>query len=366
MDRDGSCYPMTSIAASNVNDNIGLDIDTDRHGTDRPDERVWPQSPLLYDEGYYRNYQGGPYERGGHWTRFFGYIADEVVARWNPAVMLDAGCALGVFVEELRLRGIDAWGIDVSAHAIESVPAKVAAYCMQGSLADELPPGLPERFDLVSCIEVLEHMDRAQADKAIGRICAVTDRVLFSSTPDGYAEPTHFNCRPPEEWSAVFARHGLFREVETDASFLAPWAVVYSRRALTTFQAVLEFDRQIARLREENAELRRKIIEFDKKLDAAEAIDRDERVAQLTEQLLEARDQAAGAAAERARIGAHIREFERQAEERARAVDFAHVDRAIRRSLDWRVGNALLKPARAFRRLTDRVGARWRSRRSSD
>ena len=357
---------MTSTAASNVNDHRGLDIDTDRSATDPPDDRVSPQNPLLYDEGYYRNYQGGSYERGGHWTRFFGYIADEVVARWKPSVMLDAGCALGVFVEELRIRGVDAWGIDVSGHAIESVPAEVAGFCKQGSLADAFPPGLPERFDLVSCIEVLEHMDRAQADRAIGRICAVTDRVLFSSTPEGHAEPTHFNCRAPEEWSAVFARHGLFREVDTDASFLAPWAVVYSRRELTTFQAVLEFDRQIARLRDENYELRRKVIELDKKLDAAEGIDSDERVAQLREQLLEARDQAAGALAERARIGAHIREIERQAEERARAVDFAHVDRAIRRSLDWRAGHALLKPARAFRRMTDRVGARRRSRGSSD
>jgi hypothetical protein len=61
-----------------------------------------------------------------------------------------------------------------------------------------------------------------------------------------------------------------------------------------------------------------------------------------------------------------MREFERQAEERARAVDFAHVDRAIRRSLDWRVGNAVLKPARAARRVADRAAAGRRRRRSGD
>ena len=359
---------MTSTTPSDLNAREGADIEGEQdansagRSSETPAGSVSPQSPLLYDEGYYRNYEGGSYERGGHWTRFFGYIADEVVARWNPEVTLDAGCALGVFVEELRRRGVQAWGVDLSTHAIESVPAEVSPYCKQGSLADELPGGLPERFDLVSCIEVLEHMDRAEGDRAIARMCAVTDRVLFSSTPDGYAEPTHFGCRAPEEWSAVFARHGFYREIDTDASFLAPWAVVYSRRELTTFQAVLEFDRQIARLKAENLELRRKVIEQDKNLDAAQAVDADERVAQLREDLLEARDQAVAALAERARVGAHIHEFERQAEERARAVDFAHVDRAVRRSLDWRVGNAVLKPARAARRVADRLAARRRGR----
>lgn len=358
---------MTSTTPSDLNEREGADIEADReahNGAGRPAGTpagsVSPQSPLLYDEGYYRNYEGGSYERGGHWTRFFGYIADEVVARWNPEVTLDAGCALGVFVEELRRRGVQAWGVDLSTHAIESVPADVSAFCRQGSLADELPSGLPERFDLVSCIEVLEHMDRAEADRAIGRICGVTDRVLFSSTPDGYAEPTHFGCRAPEEWSAVFARHGFYREVDTDASFLAPWAVVYSRRELTTFQAVLEFDRQIARLKAENTELRRRVIEQDKQLDAAHAVDADERVAQLREELLAARDEATAALADRARVGAQIREHERQAEERARAVDFANVDRTVRRSLDWRVGHTVLKPARAVLRFTDRLAARRR------
>src|SRR6266536_3610344 len=147
---------MTSTTPADLNAREGADIEAqhDPNGTSRPTETpvgsLPPQSPLLYDEGYYRNYEGGSYERGGHWTRFFGYIADEVVARWNPQVTLDAGCALGVLVEELRRRGVQAWGVDLSSHAIESVPAEIRPFCKQGSLAEELPSGLPERFDLVS------------------------------------------------------------------------------------------------------------------------------------------------------------------------------------------------------------------------
>ena len=219
---------------------------------------------VLYDESYYRTYEGGSYDRGGHWTRFFGYIADEVVARWAPRTSLDAGCALGIFVEELRRRGVDAWGVDVSEYAIAKVPEETRPFCFVGSLAEELPEGMPRRYDLASCIEVLEHMSRADGDRAIGRFCAVTDRVLFSSTPDGYREPIHFTCRAAEEWSAVFARHGFVRAFDADASFVAPWAVVYERRELTPYELVLEYDRQHARLQEEVRQLRAEVVALDK------------------------------------------------------------------------------------------------------
>ena len=32
-----------------------------------------------YDEFYYRHYDGGTYERSGHWPAFFGSLADEIV-----------------------------------------------------------------------------------------------------------------------------------------------------------------------------------------------------------------------------------------------------------------------------------------------
>jgi hypothetical protein len=323
--------------------------DTTGEGTEGPPPH--PRAGLLYDESYYRTYEGGNYDRGGHWTRFFGYIADEVVARWAPATALDAGCALGIFVEELRHRGVEAWGVDVSEYAIGAVPEQIRPYCFVGSLVDELPEQLPRRYDLVSCIEVLEHLDRADGDRAIGRLCALTDRVLFSSTPDGYREPTHFACRPAEEWSAVFARHGFIRAFDADASFVAPWAVVYERRELTPYQLVLEYDRQHARLQDEVRQLRTEVVELDKKAaQSGDAALHDE-IARLRLELMAARDQAVGALAERDAALARRSDESRQVAERTRARTEAEVEARVHRSEVWRLGSKAERIARRGARL---------------
>ena len=335
-------------------------------GEDTTDEAPAVPSPRphagpLYDESYYRTYEGGSYDRGGHWTRFFGYIADEVMARWAPATTLDAGCALGIFVEELRRRGVEAWGVDVSEYAIGSVPDEIRPYCFVGSLAEELPDGMPRRYDLVSCIEVLEHLDRAEGDRAIGRLCAVTDRVLFSSTPDGYREPTHFTCRPPEEWSAVFARHGFVRAFDADASFVAPWAVVYERRELTPYQLVLDYDRQHARLHDEVRQLRAEVVELDKKAAQSGDAALHEQIARLRLELMAARDQAVGALAERDAALARRSDESRQVAERTRARTEAEVEARVHRSEVWRLGsqmNRVVQRAGRVRRLFRRPGGR--------
>lgn len=319
------------------------------------DGTLRPDSPLLYDEGYYRSYEGGTYDRGGHWTRFFGYISDEVVARWNPKRTLDAGCALGVFVEELRSRGVEAWGTDISQFAIDSMPDELRQYCRQGSLAEELHPDLPGRYDLITCIEVLEHMERGEGDKAIGVLCSLTDRILFSSTPDGYAEPTHFTCRAPEEWSAVFARHGFYREYDADAAFVSPWAVVYARRDLTPYQLTLEYERTYAKMREENRQLRAAVIDLDKKVAAAGAEALQEEIARLRTELMAARDQMVGAQAEGSSAKAVARDGVRQVEERARTRTVDEVEDRMKQTTTWKVGSAILRPLDIARRSARRL-----------
>jgi hypothetical protein len=83
--------------------------------------------------------------------------------------------------------------VDLSSFAIESVPEAIKPYVREGSIAE--PFG--ERFALITCIEVLEHMQPEDADRAIANIAAYNDEVLFSSTPFDYKEPTHVNVRMP-------------------------------------------------------------------------------------------------------------------------------------------------------------------------
>jgi len=219
-----------------------------------------------FNEFYYRNCCGQPYERNEAWLTFFGTVADRVVSDINPKRVLDAGCATGMLVEALRARGVDARGIDLSSFAIQSAPDTLRAYLREGSIADPLG----ERFDLIVCIEVLEHMAAEDADRAIANITAQTDDVLFSSTPFDYKEPTHVNVRMPEEWAEAFARHGFYRDVDFDASFITKWAVRFTRRSVPAHRLVRDYERRYWQARAAELDSRSHALDLQQRLQAVE------------------------------------------------------------------------------------------------
>jgi hypothetical protein len=209
-------------------------------------------SRTIFDEYYYATGCGRPYGRDPAWLDFFDKVGARIQSTIQPASVLDAGCAWGLLVEALRRRDVDAFGVDVSEFAVQKAHPDVRRFCWVGSLAEPLPGA----YDLVVCIEVLEHMPPEQAGQAIGNLCSISRDILFSSTPFDYKEATHFNVRPPEYWAEAFARQGYFRDVDYDASFITPWAVRYRRRDEPLARIVREYERRYFELWKENVDLR--------------------------------------------------------------------------------------------------------------
>lgn len=296
---------------------------------------------------YFEHDCGLPYQRDDHWLGFFAEIADRIIERLHPTSVLDAGCAWGFLVEALRKRGVAAWGVDISEYAISHVDESVKGYCWQGSLTDPLP----QRYDLITCIEVVEHMSQRDGEIAIANLCGATDRILLSSTPFDYAEPTHLNVQPPEYWSAAFARHGFVRAVDFDASFLTRWTALYERSDQPLPEVVREYDRAYWRLKEEQHRLREGILRLQERLEAFAAgtgggpIAEDN--ARLREELLAARDTVISHETELAEALGRARRLEAELmryEPRVEQLD------AILRSKSWRIGGALHRIARRLRR----------------
>lgn len=221
--------------------------------------------PELFDASYYAHNCGVPYQRNDHWLAFFGAIADSIVRTIQPRTVLDAGCALGFLVETLRQRGVEAFGRDISEHAIQHIHPDIQPYCTHGSITDPFP----QHYHLVTCIEVVEHMPPREAELAIANICAHTDDVLFSSTPFDYKEATHLNVQPPEHWSLLFAEQGFFRDIDFDASFVTPWATRFRRRQEPIPRLVRDYERRFWLLWKENTDLRELLLEKRSHADAA-------------------------------------------------------------------------------------------------
>jgi hypothetical protein len=199
-----------------------------------------PVGDASFDQYYYEHCCGDPYCRSKTLLGFFAGIADRLVADIAPATVLDAGCAIGLLVESLRTRGVDASGIDLSSYAIGQVHESVREYCRHGSIVDELP----QRYDLIVSIEVLEHIPPREAEAAIANLCRHTDDVVFSSSPFDYKEPTHVNVHPPEYWASEFARHGFYRDVDFDGAFITPWTIRFRRSTEPIHRIVRGYERR--------------------------------------------------------------------------------------------------------------------------
>jgi SAM-dependent methyltransferase len=247
---------------------------------------------LDFGAHYFRHGCGVPYERNEHWLEFFGGIADGIVRDLHPTSVLDAGCASGFLVEQLRKRGVDAKGIDVSEYAISQADESVAEHLSVASLTEPIEG----RYDLVVSIEVIEHIPPAEADAAIANLCAAADRLLISTTPEDFGEATHVNVQPPEAWSAALAREGFVRDLERDFSYITPWAALYTRSEEPTSEIVRRYDRAWWRQRQEVRGVRNALLEAERRmanLEAEGTEGRDElqeQLAQRDEEVLRLRD----------------------------------------------------------------------------
>jgi hypothetical protein len=234
----------------------------------------------LFDSYYYAHDCNFPYLHNAHWLNFFDGIAARIIEDFHPRTVLDAGCAWGFLVECLRNRGVDAWGVDISEYAIEHVQPEIRPYCQVGSLSEPLPEPLPKQFDLVVTIEVLEHMPEDIGKRAVEMLCGVTKDVLCSASHQDFKEATHLNVQMPAYWVQQFARHGFFRDIDFDGSFITPWTMRFRKNADPLHEVVKDYEQRMWRLNSESAELHKANLELHGRLQ------------ELSSQLEQARAQA--------------------------------------------------------------------------
>jgi len=109
------------------------------------------------------------------------------LAELPGAQILDVGCGGGILAEAMARRGAQVVGIDLSAkplrvaqlHALES---GVGGLQYREVSAEALAEECPGRFDVVTCMEMLEHVpDPASIVRACAQLTRPGGRVFFST-----------------------------------------------------------------------------------------------------------------------------------------------------------------------------------------
>jgi chromosome segregation ATPase len=78
------------------------------------------------------------------------------------------------------------------------------------------------------------------------------------------------NLHPPEYWAELFARHGFYRDVDYDASYITPWAARFRKRQEPVHRVVRDYERRYWALLAETTDARAYATDVQKRLAEAE------------------------------------------------------------------------------------------------
>jgi 2-polyprenyl-6-hydroxyphenyl methylase/3-demethylubiquinone-9 3-methyltransferase len=113
-----------------------------------------------------------------------GYIDQR--ARMRDKRVLDVGCGGGILAEAMALKGARVTGIDLAERSLAaaSAHAKAAGVAVDYRIvaAEDLAASAPESFDVVTCMEMLEHVsDPLVIVSACARLVKPEGHVFFST-----------------------------------------------------------------------------------------------------------------------------------------------------------------------------------------
>lgn len=230
---DFTQYPYLSIAAIGVKRNSAFDADYFEKGTG-----------TLFKKGYHKQMIVD------YWKPVLNYI----LKLYRPERVLEVGCAKGFLIEELRSRGITAYGVDVSKYAISEAASEIKPFLKQCDVSNASLPYPEEFFDLILSFETLEHLTHPEKALAeMSRVLKKSGRIFISTPSPGTevatADRTHVNVRSWRNWASSFNRYGIHLnrihpwmwnpDIGRLGSFPEPWRTEI-RKIIYTFLKILD------------------------------------------------------------------------------------------------------------------------------
>jgi SAM-dependent methyltransferase len=125
----------------------------------------------------------------------------------RPSSVLDVGCGVGSWLRAWAHDGsvTTLAGVD-GEHVTELLPAPVRPLFRAHDLTT--PLALKRKFDLVTCLEVAEHLPPRSARTLVESLCRHGDVVAFSAAVPGQDGIGHINLHWPSYWAKLFGEHG--------------------------------------------------------------------------------------------------------------------------------------------------------------
>ena len=144
---------------------------------------------------------------------------------FEPKKVLDVGCGVGHFVKAFREYKIEAYGTDLSPYAIEESHSDIKKYLkIENCTMLGHHRNYYKDFDLVMCIDLMEHLNLKEIDLTIEGLISITNKHLLLSIcmfgdPNFELDETHITKKTREWWVYQFEKRGV-KEIVVPKDFL--------------------------------------------------------------------------------------------------------------------------------------------------
>jgi SAM-dependent methyltransferase len=179
---------------------------------------------------------GTAFDANWHWDHTFADLPPFIYIGEKHQIrsVLDLGCGIGAYLRLFTNLGIqDILGVDGlprSATVLSEVEYR------QADLMQPLTFG--KQFDLVMCLEVVEHLPAAAATALLDTIARhASGTILFSAAEPGQPGEGHINCHPLEFWLSEWSMRGWAPDLSETLSVRALSTLPWFKRNLVVLKA---------------------------------------------------------------------------------------------------------------------------------
>lgn len=170
--------------------------------------------------------------------------------------ILFVGCGKGELVRYFRNKGYDAYGVDISNHAIESCHSSIKDYVFCEDICN-MKRFKENEFDVISSWTALHIIDRTKRHKAIKKIVQLANRHIvvrlfvsgsmivpkiepFWHSGDCIHDGAPVYLEPSDYWIRLFEKFGKFRlkKVECNGLFLQSFFLTLWRVQIKSWEEV--------------------------------------------------------------------------------------------------------------------------------